>query len=50
MHTLPEGKNLKTFFKENYAIVLDSSYLFTKKNAEHEFEHDTDKAYGVFIH
>ena len=28
---LTEGRNFKTFSKENYAIVLGSFYLFTKK-------------------
>ena len=30
-----EGRNLKTFLKENYAIALDFCYLFTK-NVEHD--------------
>ena len=25
------GRSFKTLFKENYAIALDSCYLFTKK-------------------
>ena len=27
---LAEGRNFKTFLKENNAIALDSCYLFTK--------------------
>ena len=31
-HILREGSgNFKTFLKENYAIALDSCFLFTKK-------------------
>ena len=30
-YTLTEGRNFKIFRKENYAIALDSCYLFTKK-------------------
>ena len=29
-YILTEGKNFKTFLKENYAIALDSCNLFTK--------------------
>ena len=42
-YILTENRNFKTFLKENYAIALDSCYLFTKKL----FEHDNDSAYGV---
>ena len=28
-YKLTEGKNFKTFLKENYAIALDICYLFT---------------------
>ena len=31
MDILTEGRNFKTFVKENYAIALDSCYLFTEK-------------------
>ena len=36
-YILIEGKNVKTFLKEKYAIALGSCYLFTKlsKNIEH---------------
>ena len=30
-YTFIEGRNFKTFLKENYAIVLHSCYIFTKK-------------------
>ena len=30
-YILTEGRNFKTFLKENYAIALESCYLFTKK-------------------
>ena len=30
-YILTEGKNFKTFLKENNAIALDNCYLFTKK-------------------
>ena len=29
-YILTEGRNFKTFLKENYAIALDSSYLLTE--------------------
>ena len=46
MYILTEGgRSFKTLFKENYAIALDSCYLFTK-NVKHEIEHDIDSAYG----
>ena len=40
-YILIEGKNVKTFLKEKYAIALGSCYLFTKlsKNIEHGIEH-----------
>ena len=28
---MTEGRNFKTFLKENYAIALNSCYLFNKK-------------------
>ena len=31
MYILTESRNFKTLLKENYAIALDSCYLFTKK-------------------
>ena len=31
MHILTEGRNFKTFLKENFAIAFNSCYLFTKK-------------------
>ena len=30
-YTFIEGRNFKTFLKDNYAIVLHSCYMFTKK-------------------
>ena len=30
-HIITEGRNFKTFLKENYAIALDCCYLFTIK-------------------
>ena len=47
IYILKERKNFKTFWKENYAIDLDSCYLF---NVEHEIEHDIDSALGVCMH
>ena len=29
-YILKEGRNFKTLLKENYAVALDSCYLFTK--------------------
>ena len=47
-HNITERRNFKTFWKqENFAIGLDSSYLF---NLEHETEHEIDWAYGVCMH
>ena len=40
---LIEGRNFKTFVNENYAIALESCYLFSKKM----FEHDIDSALRV---
>ena len=31
MHILTEGRNFKTFLKENFVIAFNSCYLFTKK-------------------
>ena len=30
-HVHTEDRNFETFLKENYAVALDSCYLFTKK-------------------
>ena len=35
--------------KQNYAVALDSCYMFTKKNVEHGIKHDIYSAYGVYI-
>ena len=44
MYKLTEGdRSFKILFKENYAIALDSCYLFTK-NVKHGIEHDLDSA------
>ena len=40
---LIEGRNFKTFVNENYAIALESYYLFSKKM----FENDIDSALRV---
>ena len=51
MYTLTEGRNFKTFLKENHEIALDSCYLFIYyKYVEHGIEHDIDSAYRVCIH
>ena len=51
MYTLTEGRNFKTFLKENHEIALDSCYLFIYyKYVEHGNEHDIDSAYRVCIH
>ena len=42
MYVLTERRNSKTFWKENYAIGLDSCYFF---NLEHGTEHDIDSTY-----
>ena len=42
IYTLTEaGRSFKTFLKENYAIALDSCYLFTK-SVQQGIEHDID--------
>ena len=46
-YILTERRNFKTFWKENYAVGLDSCYVF---NLEHRTEHDIDSAYGVCMH
>ena len=30
-YTFTEGRNVKIYLKENYAVALDKCYLFTKK-------------------
>ena len=51
MYILTEGRNFKTFMKENYAIALDSCYLLIYyKYVEHGIERDIDSAYRVCIH
>ena len=50
---ITEGRNVKIFWKENYAIALDScnSWTIYLKNAEHGTENDVDgSTYGVFMH
>ena len=37
-----KGRDFKTFLKENYAVALESYYMF--------IEHDADSAYGVCIY
>ena len=37
-YILTEDKNFKTFWKESYAIALDSCYSFTEKKTEHGIE------------
>ena len=45
-YILIEGRSFKTILKENYAVALNSCYLFI----EHEIENDADSAaYGVCI-
>ena len=41
-YELADGRNFKTFLKENYAVALDSCDWFTKlrKNVDHGTEHD----------
>ena len=46
-YILTERRNFKTFWKENYAIGLNSCYLF---NVEHGTEHDIDSAYRAILH
>ena len=41
--------NFETIMKQNYAVALDSCYMFTKKNVEHGIKHDIYSAYGVYI-
>ena len=43
MYILKEGRDFKTFLKENYAIVSDSCYLLIYyKYIEHGIEHDIE--------
>ena len=43
MYILKEGRDFKTFLKENYAIVSGSCYLLIYyKYVEHGIEHDID--------
>ena len=39
-YLMTEGRNFKTFLKDNFGINLDSCYIFTKKIVEHEIEHN----------
>ena len=47
MQILTAKSNFGTFWKENYAIGLDSCYLF---NVAHGTEHDIDSAWGVCMY
>ena len=38
-YILTETSNFRTLSKGNYAIALDSCYLFTKKYVEHGIDH-----------
>ena len=35
-YKLTEGRNFKTFLKENYAVALDSCFVFTDKMSNME--------------
>ena len=49
MYILKEaGRSFKTFLKENYALALDSCYLFT--NVKKGTEHDIDSTYRDIRH
>ena len=51
MYVLTEGRNFKTFLKENYATALDSCYLLIYyKYVEYGIEYDIDSAYRLCIH
>ena len=41
--------NFETIMKQNYAVALDSCYMFIKINVEHGIKHDIYSAYGVYI-
>ena len=43
-HILTEVSNFKALSKENYAVALESCYIFSKKNFEYGMEHDLDSA------
>ena len=43
-----EGRNIKTFLKENYHC-FGQLLLIYKKNVEHGIVHDIDSAHGVCI-
>ena len=44
---IERDRSFKTFLNENYAIALDSCFLFTKKNVKYGIaEHDIDSIYG----
>ena len=45
-YILTEGRNFKTFLKENESVALDSCYFFI----EHGIENDADSTYWVCIH
>ena len=47
MYILTERRNFKTFQKENYAIGLESCYLF---NLEYGTEQDINSTYAVCMH
>ena len=49
IYKLTEGWNFKAILKVNYAIALDSCYMFIKKNVEHEIEHYVGSAYVFCI-
>ena len=46
-YIITERRNFKALLKENYAVGLNSCYLF---NVEHGTEHDIDSAYEVYMH
>ena len=45
-YILTDGRNLKAFLKENYAVALGSCYMFI----EHGIQHDADSANGEFAY
>ena len=50
MYILTEGRNFKTFLKENYAIALDSCYLLIYcKYVEYRIEHDIDSVIDIAL-
>ena len=46
-YIITEGRNFKAILKENYAMTLDSCYLF---NVEHGIEYDVDSTYGIYLY